>query len=456
MAVSVALENASIEAQPGEQAACNVLVRNTGLVVDRILLDVLGDASGWAKVEPAELSLMPGTSESARVVFCPPRASRPRAGEFPFALRAYSREDPEGSVIVEGAVTLGSFIDVRAELVPRTSHARRRARHRLIVENRGNTGTDLQASAADPDNLLEFRTRPDRFFVPPGTATFVRLAAEPRRRFLKGPSKSLPFQVYVASGQAEPVTVEGAVLQRQIMPEWLLPLLAIATIAAAALVALWLLVFKPEVQSAAVQAVAAQTRGLASAAAKASQAAGAADQAAAKADAAAAPGSAAGSNPPGGSGSGGSGSGGSGSGGSGSGARARGSPSPSSRGAPTSVASPAASPVSTLMASDVAPGKTGTYPYKLAADQALTVSDVLLENPAGDNGTMNIQSGASPLFEFALADFRDLDYHFVQPLEFSSSHPLEIVVACANTGSARCTPALSFSGTVTTSAKPKK
>ncbi|HEX6525014.1 MAG TPA: hypothetical protein VF070_34175 [Streptosporangiaceae bacterium] len=428
MAVSVALENASIEAQPGEQAACNVLVRNTGLVVDRILLDVLGDASGWAKVEPAELSLMPGTSEFASVVFCPPRGSRPRAGEFPFALRAYSQEDPEGSVIVEGAVTLGSFIDVRAELAPKTSHARRRGRHRLMVENRGNTGTDVQASAADPDNLLEFRVRPDRFFVPPGTATSVRLRAEPRKRFLKGPSKSLPFQVYVASEQAEAVTVEGAVLQRQVMPEWLLPLLAIAIAAAAALLALWLLVFKPEVQSAAVQAVAAQTRSLASTAARASQAAGAADKAAAKADAAA------GSNPPGGSSS---------------GARAKGSPSPSSRGAPTSVASP----VSTLMASDVAPGKTGTYPYKLAADQTLTVSDVLLENPAGDNGTLNIQSGASPLFEFALADFRDLDYHFVQPLEFSSGHPLEIVVACANTGSARCTPALSFSGSVTTSKK---
>ncbi len=175
--------------------------------------------------------------------------------------------------------------------------------------------------------------------------------------------------------------------------------------------------------------------------AKASQAAGAADQAAAKADAAAAPSS----NPPGGSGS---------------AARAKGSPSLSSRGAPTSVASPAgsrvASPVSTLMASDVAPGKTGTYPYKLAADQTLTVSDVLLENRAGDNGTMNIQSGTSPLFDFALADFRDLDYHFVQPLEFSSSHAPEIMVACANTGSAKCTPALSLSGTVTTSAKPKK
>lgn len=431
MAVSVALDNANIEARPGQEAACDVQVRNTGPVVDRVLLDVLGDASGWATVEPAELSLMPGTSEYARVVFRAPRASRPLAGEFPFALRAYSREDPEGSVIVEGAVTLGSFVDVRAELAPKTSRARRRARYRLVVANRGNTGIDLEASAADPDNALEFRVRPGYFFVPAGTAAFVRLRAEPRRRFLKGPDKSLPFQVYVTGGQAEPVTVEGAVLQRQIMPEWLLPLLAISTAATAALLALWLLVFKPEVQSAAVQAVTAQTRDLTSAAAKASQAAVAADQAAAKADSAAGSGLAAT-------------------------AKARGGPGASPGSSPSGVPAPAPVPVSTLMATGVAPGKTGSYPYKLATGQTLKVSDMLLENPAGNNGTMNIQSGTSPLFEFALADFRDLDYHFVQPLVFSSGDPLEVVVACAGPGSAKCTPALSFSGTVTTSAKPKK
>jgi hypothetical protein len=432
MAVSVAFDNVRIEVQPGQQASCNVLVRNIGPVVDRIVLDVLGEAKDWAMVEPSELSLMPGTGEAARVVFRPPRASRPRAGEFPFALRAYSREDPEGSVIVEGSATLGPFTDIKAELVPKTSHARRRGRHRLIVENRGNTSASLEVSAADPDTALGFRFRPDLFFLEPGTATFVRLRVDPRKRFIKGASKSLPFQTYVMDGKAEPVTVEGAVLQRQIMPEWLLPLMAIATAAAAALIALWLLVFKPEVQSAAVEAVTAQTRTLASTAAKASRAASTADQAATKANSAASAASASGASQ--------------------AAARAKSSSPPSASAA--AAGSPV--PVSTLLAADVAPGKTGTYPYVLTSQQTLSVSDLLLENPAGDTGTMNIQSGNSPLFEFALADFRDLDYHFVQPLVFSSSRPLEIVVSCTNTGATKCTPALSFSGVVTTTVNAKK
>jgi hypothetical protein len=371
---------------------------------------------------------MPGAVGSARIVFAPPRAARPRAGEYPFALRAYSQEDPEGSAIVEGAVTLAPFTDIKAELVPRTSHARRRGRHRLIVDNRGNVGADLAVSAADQDNALEFRLRPDLLSVEAGSAVIVRLRADPRRRFLKGPNKSLPFQAYVTGADSQAVTVEGAVLQRQVMPEWLLPLLAISTAAAAALIALWFLVFKPQVQSAAVDAVNAQTRSLASVAVKASRAAVNADHAAVQANAAA----------------------------SSSDASANASASARAKAQAQAAATPVPVPVSTLIPSQVAPGKTSTIPYKLNSDQTLDVTDVLLENPAGNNGTMDIRSGTSPLFEFALADFRDLDYHFVQPLVFTSTHPLEITVACASGGSAKCTPALSFSGTITTKAAAKK
>jgi hypothetical protein len=421
MGVSVAFDRASIEVEPGQQTSCEVLVRNTGAVVDRVLLDVLGEARDWVKADPPELSLLPGSTAQARVVFSPPRAAWPRAGEFPFGLRAFSQEDPEGSVIVEGAVTLAPFTELKADLVPKTSHARRHGRHRLIVENRGNAEADLSLSATDADDALEFRFRPDLFTAGPGTATFIRLRADPRKRFIKGSGKSLPFQAFVLNGQAEPITADGAVLQRQIMPEWLLPLLALATAAVAVLLLLWFLVFKPEVHSAAVQAVTAQTHALASSAAKASQAAVKANKAATSANSAA---------------------------GSAGSAATKASKSASAASSASGTAAAAGTPVSTLMSSDVAPGKTVIYPYKLTGKETLTVSDVLLENPAGNTGTMNIQSGTSPLFEFALADFRDLDYHFVQPLVFTASHPLEIVVSCTGTGSAKCTPALSFSGTL--------
>lgn len=417
MGVIAALEGSTIEAAPGAQASCEVLVRNTGMVVDRVLLDVLGDANEWATVEPDQLSLLPGTGGSARITFRPPRTSFPPAGPVPFALRAMSQEDPEGSVIEEGTVAIGSFTDISAEIVPKTSHARRQGHHKLIVQNRGNAAAEVRLSAADPDDALEFRFKPEFITADPGTATFVKMRAAPRKRFLKGQSKSLPFQAFVLPDEAEPVTAEGALLQRQIMPEWLLPALALAVVVGAALVALWFLVFKPEVHAAATQAVQQQTSSLASSAAKASQAASQANQAAANADAAAA--------------------------GGGSGAGHKGATPSSSA---SSSSSPAPVPVSTLIPSDVLPGKTGTYTYKIKKPQTLTVSDVVLENPAGDTGTMKIQAGKTPLFEFGLADFRNLDYHFVQPLTFTAANPLEIVVVCTNTGTTHCSPAVSFSG----------
>jgi hypothetical protein len=424
MGVIAALEGSSIEAAPGAEASCEVLVRNTGMVVDRVLLDVLGDANEWATVEPDQLSLLPGTGGSARITFRPPRTSFPPAGPVPFALRVMSQEDPEGSVIEEGTVAVGSFTDISAELVPKTSHARRQGHHKLIVQNRGNAPAEVRLSAADPDDALEFRFKPEFISADPGTATFVKLRAAPRKRFLKGQSKSLPFQAFVLPGEAEPVTVEGALLQRQIMPEWLLPALALAVVVGAALVALWFLVFKPEVHAAATQAVQQQTRSLTSSAAKASQAASQANQAAENANAAAA-------------------GGGSGTAAGHSGA----SPSPSASGGSSSGGGAAAPvPVSTLIPSDVPPGKSGTYTYKLKKPQTLTVSDVVLENPAGDTGTMKIQVGKTPLFEFGLADFRNLDYHFVQPLTFTAADPLEIFVECTNPGTTKCTPAVSFSG----------
>jgi hypothetical protein len=308
--VIASIDSASVAAEPGAEVSSVVRIQNTGMVVDHILLDVIGTAKSWATVEPAELNLLPGADATVRLTFRPPRTATPKAGVVPFAVRVMSQEDPDGSAIEEGTVEVGAFVDVTTELVPRTAQGRRRGRFRLIVENKGNQPTNIAVSAADPDLFLEFRVRPEIMLAEPGTATFVRLAATPKKRFLKGPNKSLPFQTLVQGNGFEPVTADGAMLQQQILPEWLLPAVGIALVAAALLVALWFTVLKPEVHSAATAAVAQVAAPLKSSAAKASQAAQAANQAATRANAAAGPaggtaGGAAGSGKNGAAGSGG-------------------------------------------------------------------------------------------------------------------------------------------------------
>jgi hypothetical protein len=442
--VVASIENVTLEVDPGAETSCDVRVRNTGMVVDRILLEVLGEAADWAEIEPPQLNLLPGTDGTATVTFRPPRSSEVLAGPVDFAVRARSQEDPDGSVVEEGTVTVARFTELLAELRPKTVRGRRAARFRLIVSNLGNHPLNTEISALDPDEELDFRIKPEVIVTRPGTSTFVRLRSAPRKRFIKGPDKSLPFQAFVLPEAADPVTADGAMLQRQMMPKWLLPAIAIVTAAVVALVALWFLVLKPTVQSSAVQAVAQQSQQLASSASAANDAATKAKKAADNANAAAG-GSAGGSGSS--SAGGAAGTAGAGAKGGAGGGSAAGSAGGASGAAGTATGG---TPVSSLLQADAAPTKTAkfaTYPFAMPKGQStLNVSDLVLQNPMGDSGILQIRSGGTALLEFGLDNFRNLDLHFVQPLLFTTKAPLELAVECLNTTSTNCTAAASFSG----------
>jgi hypothetical protein len=98
-----------------------------------------------------------------------------------------------------------------------------------------------------------------------------------------------------------------------------------------------------------------------------------------------------------------------------------------------------------------APPTTSTTPqlktFPVPANHTLYVSDLVLQNPLGDNGILQIRAGSTVLFNFGLANFRSIDYHFVQALTFTKAHPLVLAVECKNTpGTTNCTAGLSFSG----------
>jgi hypothetical protein len=193
-------------------------------------------------------------------------------------------------------------------------------------------------------------------------------------------------------------------------------------------------VLKPEFHSAATAAVAQAVAPLKSSAAQASQAAQAANQAAQRANAAAGPAGAASSSSQKKAAS-----------------AARASASASTAAAAASAAAVAGTPVSVLLQSNAPPttsAKFSTVTYHIPAKDTLDVSDLVLQNPLGDTGTMQIRSGTTELFEFGLANFRSIDYHFVQALIFNSAHPLILAVQCKNPGKTNCTAGFSFSGTL--------
>lgn len=421
--VIASVDSAALAVEPGAEVSRDVRVQNTGMVVDQILLDVLGEAQPWATIQPKQLNLLPGADATARLTFRPPRASAPLAGSVPYAVRVMSVEDPDGSTIEEGVVEVAPFVELTAEVVPKTAEGRRRARFRLMVENKGNLGVSADISATDPDLALEFRARPAFVAAAPGTATFVRLQASAKKRFLRGPSKSRPFQALVQADGCPPASATGTMLQQQILPEWLLPAIAVVMAAAAVLVALWFTVLKPEVQSAATAAVAKAAAPLKASAAKANQAAESASQAAQKANSAAGTASTGATK---------TGAGGSGAGG--------------------AAGAGAGTPVSDMLQANAPPTTSATFKTlaytKIPAKHVLNVTDIVVLNPLGDTGIMQIRAGNTVLLTFGLANFRSNDYHLAQPMVFTSASPPVLAVECKNPGTTNCTAGFFFDGTL--------
>jgi hypothetical protein len=387
MGASVTLQERAIAVEPGGEARLGVRVRNAGQVVDQFALQVLGDAAAWATVEPPALSLFPGAEEAVTVRFRPPRSPEVPAGQRPFGIRVVSHED-QGAVVEEGTLGIGPFRQTSAELVPRSSRGSRSAMHELAVDNNGNVPIDVYLSGGDPDGALSIGFRPPALAIAPGRAGFSRVRVSPRRTFLTGQPRSLPFRLQVAPTGEPPIAVDGAMVQGPVVSTAMrnVALGAVALIVAGAL--LWFLALRPSIQSTARDAVAQPMAQQSAAIAQLQKDVAAGGGGAAKP---AGGGGAATPTPGAGTGTGGG-------------------------GAP--------------FARRLDQSGGGHNQYKVPAGTTLSITDLVFQNPAGEHGTVSLQREGAALFVENLDNFRDLDYHVVTPITASGGQTLQMAVQC--------------------------
>ncbi|HEY2764153.1 MAG TPA: hypothetical protein VGJ13_09115 [Pseudonocardiaceae bacterium] len=419
MGAITSLEQRSIAVDPGAEASSSILVRNTGTVVDQFTVEVLGDARAWARVEPGTVNLLPNEESTVVVLFQPPRSYETAAGMVPFGIRVSSREDPAGSVVEEGTVEVGAFTDVRIELIPRKMRGRRQAKGELAVDNLGNHPVPLMIDADDPERSLRFRPAHTDLTLQPGTTTFVGIVVHPERRFLRGPERTHPFQVRVTGAGVPPITADGAMVQEPLLPKWLPLALAALAAAAIALVVLWFTLVKTAIQTSARQAANQQVQAVAN---TANQAKDRAEQAAVAAGLAPQV-----ESPP---------------------KNKEGVPVPAPTtppGPPGPGAQPTREPIDFRIAVRNAPQANDPnvftlFPHDFPADATVTISDLVLQNPFGDSGILRLLrvAGNQPaekgdvLLEEGLNNFRDLDYHFLQPWRFKPGEKLVLAINCQN------------------------
>ncbi|MGH2375989.1 MAG: hypothetical protein ACRDIC_21280 [bacterium] len=436
--MSTLLSDTELFVEPGGNTVCEIQLGNTGDVVDQFAIEVIGATADWATVEPPLVNLLPGDEETIRVTFRPPRNSDVLAGVIPFAIRVKSREDPHGSRVDEGEIEVGPFVEIATELIPAKKRGRRRAKFRLAIDNLANHDVGVSITPIAQDDECEVRVRQQTVTIAPGTASFIQTAVIPHKKFFRGEPKSHEFQLVVRPVDEEhadkAAAADGVMVQERLIPKLVFTAFLIALAGLAVLVALWFTLLKPTVESAARGQAKKEVENASTAAARANEAADKADQAAEQAVEAAQPtaGNGAGADQNGQAGAGSDGATGTG---------------PGTNGAGSGASGTTTFRIETkaLPSND---GSFETFAFVTPDDQTLEIVDVVLQNPRGDSGFMRIAVGDQVVLEVGLANFRDLDYHYIVPLKVGANQPLRVLVNCTTPGinTPQCTPSASFSG----------
>ena len=411
MTTGASIDPTILAVPPGGEASCELTVDNRSDIVEGYRLEVLGDAARWASVEPATLSVYPGGNATARVVFRIPRSPAVPAAEVPFAVRVLPVERPDTAVVPEGVLRVGAYVDTTAELHPHLSKARRKARHDVEIDNRGNAPLRVDLSATDPDGALALKVRPAHLVIPPGRAALGQVTVRHRGLRWKGQPASRPFQVKVEADDGVPRVLDGNSVQQPLLSRWIPKALAILLVLALVAAGLWFALLKPAIKSGADAEIK--------------------DKVVPNALAAPA-GKGGGANPP----------------------AAGGGASQAPATGPAAAASP--SPGSNNPVNNAQPGGTGGAPSSgrldvdaaagggkgraasdaVAANTTFMLTDISLGAPQGDTGQLDISiAGKPPFLTLSLATFRGpQDFHWVTPIQVPAGGQLVMNLTCTTAG----------------------
>ncbi|MGW3111356.1 COG1470 family protein [Streptomyces sp. NPDC001091] len=405
----------AVSVTPGGLATTTLTVRNDSDIVEAYGLEVVGECAAWATVEPARVSLYPGTSETVTIRLEPPRSPEVRAGELPLAVRVLPTEHPEAVRVPESTVRVEEFRQLRAEIAPRRRRGWLRGRYRLALRNEGNSPVTLGFTPAQPGEELRFTVKPAEQRLEPGESAEVGLRARIGRPVWFGAPVIWPFTVTVAE-TAEPdaalpepadtirTPLDAEFVQIPVFPKWLLAVLA----ALVALLLAWFTLVRPAVRSAAKEAAdeVVQQRPTPGGDEQSGQGTGTGG-----ARPGAGSGGGAGTQP----GTGGDGTGtetGPGGGG----------------GVAGGQQGSATIDVQTAGGAD----KTGTY--RVPEGKVFGITDIVVANFQGDEGVLTINFGERKITTIALETFRNQDYHWVTPIRIAANDTVTAQVTCAKPG----------------------
>ena len=358
----------SVTLSPSDETALTLQVHNDEPTQQLVQLNVAGDLADHVVLGSGLITLEPDeTFDIAAVI-------------TPGATLAVGMHSPTvelsagcGEITATGSVEVMPFADHSVSLEPESSKGSAAGLHILEVSNLGNMPVTV---GFQPDDLgcditLEIESA---VTVNPGEKTEVSLRVTPFARYWNGPSRPHEFIVQTTGSDGRSTDLPGTYEQRPRVPAWLGPAALGALMALLIWAIIWFAWIKPWVQDtaddAAAEAIEADRIAMEQRIEELEEAAAEAEEL------------------------------------------------------------PLGTPIDFRLFVSPAGGNAATDSETVDRNSVLSVTDIIFQNPEGSVGIVTLLRNDDILLQSELANFRDLDLHFVAPFVFEEGDEITLKVDC--------------------------
>lgn len=374
MSVTATFEPGRVSSAPGMAAALTLRLHNEASTNEVVKLRAVGELAKQTVVQSETVYLDPDETFEVPVIIDVGVALV--AGPHSSTIEVLNG-DGLISVAADATIEVVETIGYEVSLVPEHSRSATAGRHKLMVTNTGNTPVVAELTPESTDEVgFELATQVVNVY--PGDAAKVELRVIPPDRFWTGPTRDFGFTVHALMSDGGAEDLHGTFQQGPRLRPWLVPALVGAGLALLLGTLAWFALIKPWIednaQSAATEALDDVRDELRDRTEELEAAAAEAREL------------------------------------------------------------PLGQPADLRLSVAPAPGSSASETFAVSTDRVLSVTDVVFQNPSGAVGRVALLRDGEVLLESELANFRDLDAHFVAPFQFEGPSTIELRVDCSAAG----------------------
>ncbi|GLZ00405.1 hypothetical protein [Actinoplanes sp. NBRC 103695] len=193
MTLELTLQPTPVALAPGVATRVPVQLHNRNVAPITVRVGVArGRASGWASVEPPDVVVGAGDTETVDVVLAPPADQPPSASMVPFTVQATEHSTGEPAGFTTGLLTVAVPIPVVGTMVERP---RATTTYDLTLTNEGPAAAPVRIKAELDPPAGTISAAPQAVRLEPGESVTVVIKAKPSRPFMGTPR---PFFVVAA------------------------------------------------------------------------------------------------------------------------------------------------------------------------------------------------------------------------------------------------------------------